>query len=1031
MMASVLGERLLPSLVDEIALSDPHRVLYSVAKTKNLKDGFDDIDVKSFARAVDRFSWYIDEHLGKGQGFPTLAYIGPQDILYAISVLACIKTGYKLLLISTRNTLESNLSLFEKTDCGTLICPTNFPLPIVKQILTAKPMRYLEVPAVNHWLDGQLEGKPYPYTKTFAEAKAEPFVVLHTSGSTGLPKPIIQTHATISPFDAFTALPSLGYQPTYPAMCAGKRVYLSFPLFHCGGITMLLPASIFAGFTIVLGPFPPSVNVINGVHVYGNVDQSCLVPTMLIDLANNPEYLQNLGRLELIAYGGGPCPKVVAELISTKTKLLTSFGSTESSVFPAQLCDPEDSAYVSLSKVLGYEYRPFSGDLYEQVIVRNQALEKYQGVFGTFPELNEWNMKDLFLKHPTKEDLWLYKGRADDIIVFSNGEKLNPLDMESIIGMNPIVRAVLVTGLGRFQASLLIEAVHPPTSDVEKEELLKFLWPSVQEANKEAPSHGRIHRNMIAFTSPEKPMLRAGKGTVQRMFTVDAYASEIDALYGASKLPDGETMNIAIENNSGVEDAIRNILTSSTDIDIDSLSPTADLFELGLDSLQVMVIARELNKYLSLRGKTESLEIKNVYSNSSISALTAVISVLVEGRTISRDGETDAQKMQKLYELHAANMPISGRQAQPQPSDGLVFLLTGSTGSLGSYVLDSLHNDSRVRRIYCLNRGPNSLQRQKKSQSAKDLQPLSDKVQCLDADLSKSYFGLSIQEYRELINQVTHIIHNAWQVDFNLSIDSFANHISVVRRLVDFSSHSRFGAHLFFVSSISATGGLKGVVAEQIFENWHTPGETGYGKSKFVSERLLDTAAKISGISTVACRVGQVAGPTSASGMWPKREWLPSLIASSKYLGKLPSSLGRMETVDWIPVDILGESIVELAIHSPSTPEAGATVYHAVNPQRTSWAGLVATVAQHLALKTVAWDEWIKALRESASKTEDLAENPAVKILEFFESLTRVSEDDESILLDTRETIRVSQTLANLGPVHDGWMQNWMRQWSF
>ncbi|KAI1461664.1 hypothetical protein F4805DRAFT_412942 [Annulohypoxylon moriforme] len=1031
-MTSVLGERLLPSFVDEIALSDPSRVLYSMAKTKNPEDGFEDIDARSFASAVNRLSWYIDEHLGRGQGFPTVAYIGPQDLLYAITVLACIKTGYKLLLISTRNTLEANLSLFEKTDCRVFIFPNNFALPVVRQILAAKSMHYLDIPQLAYWLDARLDVRPggrlYPYTKTFAEARAEPFVVLHTSGSTGFPKPIIQTHAGVSAYDAFADLPSWD-KPTFTSMSAGRRLYLAFPLFHVAGLMTLLPISIFAGIKTVLGPYPPSVDTINMVHVHGNIQQSWLPPTMLVDLVNNPECLQNLGRLEMIAYGGGPCPKEVTDLISTKTRLLVAVGSTEAGIFPVRLCDSEDSGYVNYSQALGSEFRPFSGDLYEHVIVRNPALERYQGIFGTFPELNEWNMKDLYSKHPTKKDIWLYKGRADDIIVFSTGEKLNPLDMESIIVANPAVRAAIVTGYERFQSSLIVEAVDPPTNGFQKEELLEAIWPSVRKANEEIPSYGRIHRNMIVFTTPEKPMPRAGKGTVQRKQAVDMYTSEIDALYEENEMPNNGLTNTGSGNGSSVEDAVKNALASSTDIDINSLSIDTDLFELGLDSLQVRFITRELNKYLAFHGKEQSLQTRIVYSNSSISALATFISALVEGRTPSSAGETDAQKMQKLYDLYAANMPVSGRKASPKHSGGLVFLLTGSTGSLGSYILDSLHKDPRVCRIYCLNRGPDSLQRQQKSQSEKGLQPLPDKVQCLDADLSKPYFGLSLQEYTGLLDQVTHVVHNAWQVDFNLSIDSFANHIGIVRRFIDFSSDTRFGAQLFFISSISATAGLKGVVAEQIFEDWQTPAETGYGKSKFVSERLLDTAAKESSIPAVICRVGQVSGPTSACGVWPKREWLPSMIASSKYLGKLPSTIGRMEVVDWIPVDVLGKSIVELAIYSRGTSRDGAMVYHAVNPQRTSWAKLVATVAQYLGLKTVPWDDWVGALRESASKTEDLTDNPAVKILEFYEGLA--GESDELIILDTQETVRVSQTLASLGPVHDGWMENWMRQWSF
>lgn len=224
------GQRLLSSLVDEIAQSDPHRILYSIPKSKDISSGFQDINAKGFARAVDRCSWYLEKNLGHGHDFPTLTYMGPQDVIYAILILACIKTGYKLLLSSPRNTIEAHLSLLEKTDCGTFLLPPNFPLPIVKQILAARQMRVVEIPSTQHWIEDGLE-EPYHYTKTFADARSEPFVVLHTSGSTGMPKPIIQTHGTLSPLDAFEKLPSLGQSPpTRP--CAQESVCISpFPSF--------------------------------------------------------------------------------------------------------------------------------------------------------------------------------------------------------------------------------------------------------------------------------------------------------------------------------------------------------------------------------------------------------------------------------------------------------------------------------------------------------------------------------------------------------------------------------------------------------------------------------------------------------------------------------------------------------------------------------------------------------------------------------------------------------------------------------
>ncbi|KAI1754102.1 hypothetical protein F4782DRAFT_495129 [Xylaria castorea] len=1037
---------LLPSLVDDLARSHRSRILYSFAKTKDPADGFRDVCAADFARAVDRCSWFIDQNLGPGIDFPTLVYLGPQDLNYAILVLASIKTGYKLLLVSPRNTIEANLSLLDQMKCNTFLTPPNFPLPVVKKILDIRPMRHVEVLDFQNWLDDNdgydnAKRKPYPYTKTFSEAKSEPFVVLHTSGSTGLPKPIIQTHGTVAALSAFSNIED--NQSTFPMMFSGERVYVTFPLFHCAGISMILPACLYAGYTVVLAAFPPSAAIVNGVHLHGDVQHTALVPTTLEELVREPEYLENLSRVKSVTYGGGPVPKAVGDLAITKTRVLNCLGSTECGALPGQFCDPQDWQYLRLHPSLGYEYRHVSDNLYEQVMVRDEDRLQYQGVFATFPGLNEWPMKDVYSKHPdpVKGDLWLYRGRADDIIVFSTGEKINPNEMENTINGNPAVNSALVVGQGRFQSSLLIEAVDPPAGAEDEKRLLEAIWPSVQAANRECPSHGRIHRNMITFTSATKPMLRAGKGTVQRRLTLNLYASEIDALYEAvsATVQQPDTGDDDDDDDYGgyggygsVEAAIKAIVTSSTDIDAQNISPGSDLFELGLDSLQVTVMVKKLNEYISFHGKPQSVVAKSVYASPNVAALTDAISVIINGRVLSNVNHQE--KMEELYRLYGKNMPMSGREVSPKSLVPSRVLLTGSTGSLGSYILDSLQSDERVSRIYCLCRGPGSRQRQESLQASKGLRPLSKKVQCLDADLSRSYFGLPMTIYRELLDQITHIVHNAWQVDFNLSIHSFTRHIGFVRRLIDFSSHSRFGAELFFISSISAVSGLQGTVAEQVYTDWTTPTASGYGQSKFLSERLLDVAAREANIPCAICRLGQVAGPTSTAGEWPSKEWLPSLIASSKYLGKIPDSLGpRLDTIDWVPVDKLGKVIVELAIRSTRShkPNTGAGVYHAINPHHTTWGELLPIVSRRLnqgkEVEAVSLGTWIDALRNSALKTEDIGTNPAIKLFDFFESLV----DTRATSLSTESTVHISPTLSIVGPVQGDWMDNWMTQWGF
>ena len=54
--------------------------------------------------------------------------------------------------------------------------------------------------------------------------------------------------------------------------------------------------------------------------------------------------------------------------------------------------------------------------------------------------------------------------------------------------------------------------------------------PVVEEANKDAPNFSRVFKEMILVTSPDKPMLRAGKGTVTKRATIKLYEHEIDAL---------------------------------------------------------------------------------------------------------------------------------------------------------------------------------------------------------------------------------------------------------------------------------------------------------------------------------------------------------------------------------------------------------------------------------------------------------------------------------------------------------------------
>ena len=319
---------------------------------------------------------------------------------------------------------------------------------------------------------------PYPYEKLYSEARNEPIAVFQTSGTTGIPKAVIMKHGTFAAMDAYQLIPFLGGEKTSVDLWRGSAYFNGFPLFHTGCYLWLLGFGVFLNLVSVLPPpIPLNAKFINSVHASGRVQGSVLPPSFIVDLAGNDIYFSNLKHLEYIVYAGGPLSKETGDKISSVTRLMTEIGATESAMYALQLSDHPDWQYVKFSRFLGYELRPHDsapsvGNLFELVFVRKEDLLPFQGVFSTFPELHEYRTKELYSKHPSNPDFWMYRGRTDVIIAFSNAEKLNPVDMEKIITSHSTVQAALIAGHGRFQASLLIEPAKPCSSIDEKRKLL-------------------------------------------------------------------------------------------------------------------------------------------------------------------------------------------------------------------------------------------------------------------------------------------------------------------------------------------------------------------------------------------------------------------------------------------------------------------------------------------------------------------------------------------------------------------------------
>lgn len=292
--------------------------------------------------------------------------------------------------------------------------------------------------------------------------------------------------------------------------------------------------------------------------------------------------------------------------------------------------------------------------------------------------------------------------------------------------------------------------------------------------------------------------------------------------------------------------------------------------------------------------------------------------------------------------------------------------------------------------VYCLNRSCDGLLLQTERNKARGLstQLSSTRTTILAADLSQTHLCPVLILTANKLKKATLVIHNAWPVNFNLSLSSFRPQLAALVNLIEFTASAVTSSHLFFISSISSVLSYHSALLqtpEQVILDSSAPNSTSYVESKYISERLLDHAARRLPINTSFTRVGQVAGAVEYPGLWNEDEWFPSLVISPLHIGAVPDSLvPSLSRIDWIPIDLQAWVIVELALTQEQAPDQDSSqcdlmdtlpsrrevrVFHPLNPHPTTWETVRPIVADALfsltgkRLETVSLDVWLAKVR--------------------------------------------------------------------
>jgi thioester reductase-like protein len=838
-------------------------------------------------------------------------------------------------------------------------------------------------------------------------------VIIHSSGSTGLPKPIYLTHRScIATF----------------ALNLDRKALMTQPLFHSFGFYETF-RSIYSGKPMYYVNYNYPITKQNLLATIEHVKPDLLfcVPYVLKLLADSDQGLKALADIGLIMYGGSACPDDLGDkLVKYGVNVCANYGATETGRVMTSVRPPGDDAWDYL-RILPQVQQYLLMDEIAPSIFECVALDglKSKSTVNSNDPPNSFRTRDLFVKHPTKPNHWKYVSRLDDRLTLVNGEKVLPIPIEGRIRQEAFVQEAVVFGDGKtFPGILVIKA--DAAAEMDDKEFLQHIWPAVEDANSRAESFSHIPRDLVVVLPSGTKYAATDKSTFIRAQVYEQFKQQIEESYEKFENDTGGFVALPLpELEAYLFRRFRE------ELGVELASPESDFFASSIDSLQCLRMWSLIKKEIDLGGKQAEVGQNLLYETGNIAALARYLHGLRTGET--EDMQDHEQIMNDLISKHSTFTPAT-RPAHAKH----VVALTGVTGGLGAHLLAQLVGNPQVSEVWALVRASSdlaALERTLKSLSARSLSPTKEqlhKVVAVPSDLSKPDFGLGTNRLDELRSKLTLVIHSAWAVNFNISVQSFEKeHIVAVQNFINFCQTTSHGekARFFFCSSVSSAAGTPrpGTVPEGPVVDISHVQKTGYARSKYVAEHIILNAAKQVNADARVLRIGQLVGDSKV-GQWNTTEGIPLMIQTAVTLGALPA---LDEEMSWLPVDHAARIILDCCdVATPSsdldTPSVIETspfdlVYHVLNPTRFHWTRdmLPALAAAGFKFETLPTDRWMDRLRNS---DRDPKKNPPIKLLGWFESKYghgANTKNEDPLVYQTEKTSAKSESMRDIPSVTD------------
>jgi o-succinylbenzoate---CoA ligase len=380
-----------------------------------------------------------------------IALLAANGASYVSFVHALTRLGTTLIPLNVRLTLQELCWQLRDAQASLLVCDADYAnlAHEIKGVLSQLPLATLATNSIH----GETVISELPQDditlRTVIDLNA-PQAIIYTSGTTGQPKGAIITYG-MQWWNAVGSALNLGLSPD-------DRWLACLPLFHIGGLSILMRSIIYGMSIIVHKKFDPAlinqaifeqkITIISVVAV--------MLQRMLNDLVTNTKIDKYPSTLRCILLGGGPAPYPLLETCTLHdVPVVQTYGLTEA-CSQAVTLSPADA-----TRKIGSAGRPLPQVQLKIMHKNSQALPGEPGeIFLQGPTITPGYIDRPEATAQAFQDGWFATGdighldgdgylyvldrRAD--LILSGGENVYPAEIEAVLQSHPAVEEAGVCG---------------------------------------------------------------------------------------------------------------------------------------------------------------------------------------------------------------------------------------------------------------------------------------------------------------------------------------------------------------------------------------------------------------------------------------------------------------------------------------------------------------------------------------------------------------------------------------------------------